>query len=101
MRAAVYPEEVNLKDGEELSEAGGATKVRSLAATLNYKNMDRSEVQHAAKGMYTEMARFSRDPEVFGRSDEGDVGQRSFEGGRSRRLGHGKMALRRNRRVEG
>ena len=62
MRAAVYPEEVNLKDGEELSEAGGATKVRSLAATLNYMNMDRSEVQHAAKGMYTEMARLSRDP---------------------------------------
>ena len=52
----VMREEMGQEEYEESLEGAEKTRFRSLAATLNYMSLDRSDVQYAAKEMCAKMA---------------------------------------------
>ena len=47
--AAVKPEEIGQEEGANMLDEAERQKFRSLAATLSYMSLDRSDVQYAAK----------------------------------------------------
>ena len=84
--AVVKPEEIGQEEDKEMLDASETKRFKSLAATLNYMSLDRSDVQYAAKEVCTKMAKsHSRQleeaeegrqvPERSGKSDVGDGGQ--------------------------
>ena len=66
------------EEHEERLEETEKTRLRSLAATLNYISLDRSVVQNAATEMCTKMANQTRGLQILG-SEEGDVGDAGAE----------------------
>ena len=53
---AVQPEEIGQEEDANMLDEAERKKVRNLAVTLNHMNLDRSDVQDAAKGTCTKMA---------------------------------------------
>ena len=79
--AAVKPEEIGQEEDGEMPQGTEKTRFRSLAATLNYMSLDRSDVQYAAKERCTKMAKTTRGSSKKGQEGmptqevrEGDVG---------------------------
>ena len=58
--AAVKPEEIGQEEDTEMLDASETTRCRGLAATLNYKSSDMSDVQYAANEVCTKMAKPTR-----------------------------------------
>ena len=57
---AVKREEIRQEEDEESLEGAEKTRFRSLAATLNYMSLDRSDVQYATKEVCTNKANPTR-----------------------------------------
>ena len=49
-------EEIEQEKDKDVQEGTEKTEFRSLAATLNYRSLDRSDVENAAKEICTKMA---------------------------------------------
>ena len=54
--AAAKPEEIGPEEDAKVRDEAERKKFRSLAATLNFMSLDRSDVHYAAKEICTKMA---------------------------------------------